>query len=185
VTFLEQALHLIREFQEPEDEKSRELILGLLAHSPDPLSRHQFTPGHLTCTGLLIHPDRSHILLIHHRRLNRWLLPGGHVEAADPSPAEAARREAQEETAVLTLPFFALAGMDVHGIPGRGAEPYHLHYDLKFAFLAQSGDFAADEAETRAAAWCPLTDLAFHEFELPASIRRAARRGRLLLEDLR
>ena len=55
----------------------------LLECSPEPFSRDQFVPGHITCTGLVIAPDRDGILLIHHRRLDRWLLPGGHVEAAD------------------------------------------------------------------------------------------------------
>jgi 8-oxo-dGTP pyrophosphatase MutT (NUDIX family) len=35
--------------------------------------------------------------LIHHPRLLRWMLPGGHVEA-DENPAEAALREVAEET---------------------------------------------------------------------------------------
>jgi hypothetical protein len=60
----------------PEEEKSRELILALLEHTPAPFSRDQFHPGHITCTALVLHPDdksfRWFIIT-----LRRWLLPAG------------------------------------------------------------------------------------------------------------
>jgi hypothetical protein len=67
----------------PVEEKSRELILALLQYTPAPFSRDQFHPGHVTCTALVLHPDGKRILLVHHHRLRRWLLPGGHVEESD------------------------------------------------------------------------------------------------------
>ncbi len=36
--------------------KSLELILLLLECSPNPFSRHQFTPGHITASGLVLPP---------------------------------------------------------------------------------------------------------------------------------
>jgi 8-oxo-dGTP pyrophosphatase MutT (NUDIX family) len=130
-------------------EKSRELTLGLLADTPAPFSRDQYAPGHITCTALVFHPRGKSILVMHHHRLKRWLLPGGHVEPDDPGLADAAAREACEETAVeldsRRRPF--LAGMDVHGIPARKAEPFHLHHDLIWCFRAASEEIAAtDEA---------------------------------------
>src|ERR1700730_5750156 len=102
--------------------KSRELILLLLECSPDPFSRDQFTPGHVTCTGLVLAPDDERLLLVHHRRLDRWLLPGGHVEPDDAAIWHAARREVTEETGVPLIPDGVppLAGIDVHGIPAKG-----------------------------------------------------------------
>jgi len=78
----------------PEEEKSRQLILALLEHTPAPFSRDQFHPGHITCTALVLDPDGRRVLLVHHHRLRRWLLPGGHVEASDVTLGDAARREA-------------------------------------------------------------------------------------------
>jgi 8-oxo-dGTP pyrophosphatase MutT (NUDIX family) len=119
--------------------KSRELTLGLLRHSADPFSRNQFQPGHITCTALVLHPEKPLVLFMHHHRLHRWLLPGGHVEPEDESLAAAAAREAVEETAVLLDPATPprLAGIDVHGIPPKKSEPYHLHHDLVWCFRAQ------------------------------------------------
>src|SRR5260370_11711435 len=125
-----------------EEEKSRERILALLEHTPAPFSRHQFHPGHITCTALVLHPDARRVLLIHHHRLRRWLLPGGHVEESDETLSGAARREAVEETAVRIAPGIKalLAGMDVHGIPAHKGEPFHLHHDLIFTLDAESDE---------------------------------------------
>jgi hypothetical protein len=69
---------LIRTFDDPSDGaaiKSLELILMVLECLPDPFSRAQFTPGHITCTGLVLAPDREKMLMVHHRRLARSLAP--------------------------------------------------------------------------------------------------------------
>src|ERR1017187_8465662 len=102
--------------------KSRDLVLMLLECSPAPFSRDHFTPGHITCTGLVLAPHGERVLLVHHRRLDRWLLPGGHVEREDAQIGDAARREVIEETGVALLPNPAppLCGVDVHGIPAKG-----------------------------------------------------------------
>src|SRR5215813_96805 len=92
-------------FHDPSDGqalKSVELIQMLLDCSPDPFSRDQFTPGHITTSGLVFSQDRDRILIVHHRRLERWLLPGGHVEPSDPSVEAAAAREVFEETGIHT-----------------------------------------------------------------------------------
>src|SRR4051812_37789652 len=57
---------LVRRYPAIPDPKSRELILMLLASTADPFSRHQFHPGHITCTGLVLPhtppPPRPHPL---------------------------------------------------------------------------------------------------------------------------
>jgi 8-oxo-dGTP pyrophosphatase MutT (NUDIX family) len=159
--------------------KSLELVLMLLESSPAPLSRDQFTPGHITCTGLVLAPDGERILLVHHRRLDRWLLPGGHVEPEDAAIGDAARREVIEETGVALVPNPAppLCGVDVHGIPANGREPYHLHHDLLFYFRAKSGEFRLS-CESHAVAWCAPAE--FDRYGLPGNLRRAYVRVREL-----
>jgi 8-oxo-dGTP pyrophosphatase MutT (NUDIX family) len=171
---------LAESFQEPLDGavcKSRELILMLLKGSLAPFSRKQFTPGHITCTGLVLAPDSRRLLLVHHRRLDRWLLPGGHVEARDPEIWESARREVIEETgAVLAVNGIPpLVSLDVHGIPARRNEPYHLHHDLVFRFRSLSETLQASE-ESRDVIWCDPEQ--FDRYELPDNVRRAYARLR-------
>ncbi len=172
-----EALALVRAFSPtPEEEKSRELILALLECSATPFSRDQFEPGHITCTAAVLHPDGSRVLLMLHHRHQRWLLPGGHVEDDDVTLSDAARREAIEETAVRIAGSSAgtLAGMDVHGIPARKREPFHLHHDLIFTFSANSEEFTLTD-EAPQVAWCGLDE--FARYNLPSSITRAVERA--------
>jgi 8-oxo-dGTP pyrophosphatase MutT (NUDIX family) len=156
-----------------EAEKSRELTLSLLSWSPAPFSRSVFTPGHVTCTGVVLSPDRHQVLLVHHRRLDRWLLPGGHVELEDLVASDTARREVIEETGANLDPAVrpTLVGCDVHAIPARGREPLHLHHDLIFGFQARSQQFECS-AESRAVVWRSVAQLS----DLPMSIRRSVAR---------
>jgi len=150
---------------------SRDLILMLLQHSAAPFSRHQFAPGHITCTGLVLAPEGDRVLLVDHRRLARWLLPGGHVEPQDADIGDAARREVVEETGVLLAAGIPpLVGADVHGIPPKRGEPYHLHHDLIFLFHALAAEFRAS-AESRAVLWCAPSD--FDRYQVPGNVRRA------------
>ena len=155
--------------------KSIELILMLLECSPAPFSREQFTPGHITCTGLVLAPDGERVLLVHHRRLDRWLLPGGHVEPGDVAIADAARREVVEETGTGLAEGSVFLGADVHGIPGRKHEPYHLHHDLLFGFRAVDEALRVSE-ESHAVVWCGAEE--FDRYVLPGNVRRAYRRMR-------
>lgn len=173
----EKTLALVRAFDaSPEEEKSRELIISLLELTDAPFSRDQFHPGHITCTAVVVHPNARQFLVMHHHRHQRWLLPGGHVEESDVTLSDAARREAIEETAVRIEPASParLAGMDVHGIPARKGEPFHLHHDLIFAFSAASEDFTVTEEAPRVA-WCGMEEVS--RYALPSNIVRAAARA--------
>ncbi len=152
--------------------KSRELILSMLSNTTHPLSRYQYMPGHITCTGLVLGPSGNRILLVHHARLERWLLPGGHVEDDDAGLADAARREVREETGAKldSMEPPLLIGLDVHAIPPKRDEPYHLHHDFVFLFRAVS-DEAVCSPESRAVEWCQPAD--FDRYDVPRNIRLA------------
>jgi 8-oxo-dGTP pyrophosphatase MutT (NUDIX family) len=154
--------------------KSRELVLQLLLNTETPFSRNQFTPGHLTCTALVLHPREARVLFMHHHRLKRWLLPGGHVEESDASPAAAAAREAQEETLVQLDASVAprLAGIDVHGIPPKNAEPFHLHHDLIWCFRAAAEEIAITD-EAPEVLWASAQD--WDRLAIAPSIRNSIR----------
>ena len=94
----------------------------------------------------------------------------------DTTMAGSASREAVEETGVIldsgVSP--ALVGLDVHGIPGRKKEPYHLHHDLIFRFRAATS-LVAGSSEVRGTAWCSVAR--FGDYDLPDPIRRAVMRS--------
>ncbi len=156
--------------------KSKQLSLDLLEHTPAPFARDQFIPGHITCTALVLHPAGESVLMMHHHRLGRWLLPGGHVEEFDASPAAAAAREAFEETNVAIDPQFEplLAGIDVHGIPPKRGEPFHLHHDLIWCFRAAT-DRIEKSDEAPQVMWAAERD--WDSLGVAESIRNSIRRA--------
>jgi 8-oxo-dGTP pyrophosphatase MutT (NUDIX family) len=150
----------------------RERMLTLVHAAGDPFARDHFTPGHFTASGFVLSPDGRSLLLIHHRKLNRWLQPGGHVERADTDIAAAARRELQEEVGLAQLPIegAAIFDLDVHAIPALGREPAHEHFDVRFLFRASSFGLQAG-SDARAARWVPLSQI--NEVESDRSVMRA------------
>jgi 8-oxo-dGTP pyrophosphatase MutT (NUDIX family) len=112
---------------------------------------------------------------MHHRKLRRWLLPGGHVEESDATLAATAAREADEETLVQINPVSIprLVGIDVHGIPAKKAEPFHLHHDLIWCFRAKTADIAVTD-EAPAVLWAGEAD--WDRLDIAHSIRNSIRR---------
>ena len=133
-----------------------------LIQTAAPFSRGQFAPGHLTCSACVLGDGGKRVLLVHHARLGRWLQPGGHVEPGDDSPLASARREVHEECGLDALERVGDApiDLDVHEIPGRGAEPGHLHYDLRYAFSVAGAPPLRQSEESIALRWLEVERLA-------------------------
>ncbi len=155
--------------------RSQLFTLDLLRHARDPFDRRAFDPGHVTASALVLCPYRTRVLLVFHKRLQRWLQPGGHVEPGDHDVVQTARRENLEETGVgLVVAHPILVGIDVHEIPAARAEPRHLHYDFMFGFIADS-DVLPESPEARQVAWCPIDALA--RFGADKPLRRGVERA--------
>ncbi len=129
----------------PGEKERLEPLIELLAHATEQeaMSRSHKV-GHITASGFVISMSRCHLLLIHHKKLQRLLQPGGHMEPADATPLSAARREIAEETHLTSLELIAYHAddqvpfdIDIHSIPARGDEPEHLHHDFRFLFHCQ------------------------------------------------
>jgi len=75
-----------------------ELFAAFVMAEPDCLWR-TCRPGHLTASAWIVDGTRRRVLLTHHRKLDRWLQLGGHVDG-DPDLRGAALREAHEELGV-------------------------------------------------------------------------------------
>lgn len=115
--------------------------------------------GHVTGSAWIINPEASHCLLIHHRKLGRWLQPGGHADGCSET-VTVARKEALEETGVRTLRLLQpeIFDVDIHTIPARGDVPEHLHYDVRYVFVALPGEETNDSAETNQVRWWKLDE---------------------------
>ena len=142
-----------------EEEGSLLRLLRFLSLSPDPFARDN-PEGHITGSAVIGRPDGSAFLLVHHRKLDRWLQPGGHTDETDADVLATALREAREETGVAdlkplsNLPF----DVDVHPIPARKKEPAHLHFDLRFLATTAETSLTPQPEETRDARWFTLEE---------------------------
>lgn len=155
----------------PSEAGAHERTLSMVESFAFPFDRDVFDPGHLTASGLVLSPDGTSVLLVHHRRLARWLQPGGHVDPEDESPDAAARREVEEETGVGRLvPRGGLIDVDIHAIPARGEEAAHHHFDLRFGYVATDAEISPDD-EVHDARWVEFGRLG--EYAVDASTLRA------------
>ncbi|HEU4563084.1 MAG TPA: NUDIX domain-containing protein [Gemmatimonadaceae bacterium] len=160
-------------------------VLDALERPADPFDRRTL-PGHVTGSAIVLSPEADAVMLVWHRKLGRWLQPGGHVHAEDGSVLATAERETREETglAELRAPWGAtIVHVDAHAIPPLGAEPGHVHYDIRYLLTAsRSAAVTANTREVRAASWFDLD--ALDTLEVDESMRRALHAARRLAAEL-
>jgi 8-oxo-dGTP pyrophosphatase MutT (NUDIX family) len=127
----------------------------------DPFSRSEL-PAHFTASALVVDPRGERVCMIHHKKLERWLQPGGHFETDDGGDAAAAAlREAREETSLevrLSNPDGVPIDLDIHVIPGRPEMPTHEHLDVRFLLHATDVSARFDPAESLGIRFMPWED---------------------------
>lgn len=99
---------------------------------------------HYTSTVFVISQEPpKRVLLIHHKKLDKWMPPGGHQEFSE-NPYEAAVREVKEETGIDIIPYIekpkAVDGRALslpvpnyifeEKIDVRDEQPKHYHLDM-------------------------------------------------------
>lgn len=92
-------------------------------------------PAHVTGSAWVVSPDRSRVLMMHHRKHDQWFQPGGHADG-DADIVRVALRETAEETGIDPAHIHLLGqdvfDVDIHTIPAMHGEPRHEHIDIRF-----------------------------------------------------
>ena len=118
-----------------------------------------------TVAIFVVHAEK--ILLIHHRKLDKWLPLGGHIEL-DEDPEQAALREAKEEsgfdvellgerpptTSPGTRALIAPRFLDIHRISDT-----HEHIGMIYWARPKDGKMTLATEEHHDIRWCSLADL--------------------------
>jgi len=92
-------------------------------------------PAHVTGSAWVVNPDRSRVLMMHHKKLNQWFQPGGHADG-DADIVRVALKETEEETGIsaedIKLVDGGIFDVDIHSIVPYGKDPEHEHIDVRF-----------------------------------------------------
>jgi len=155
-------------------------IRDFVSVCPNAFSRAN-AEGHVTASAIVARPEDAAFLLVWHRKLKRWLQPGGHMEEADGSVFAAALREAREETGLEGFGFpigERILDVDVHPIPSRGPDPAHFHFDIRYLVTVSAVETASREEEIR---WFALSQALAAGID--ESLARALRKAAEIIED--
>lgn len=138
-----QIIKLLENYLEyfPEEVKYIQPLRSALA-TACPLTDRNCYPEHITCSIALLDKTGEKVLLAKHRKLERWLYPGGHIEHEDTSLFAAGFRELVEETNISPSTIQAWwawpqqypFSIDKHRIPENSVkqEVEHWHWDFRF-----------------------------------------------------
>jgi len=126
---------------------SRTRILDALARLPRPFDE-EADLVHVTGSAVVV--GRRGTVLHLHKRLHRWMQPGGHIDPGE-APWDAALRESEEETGLVLRHADdgpRLIHLDVHD-----AANGHTHLDLRYLLLAPDEDPSPPPDESPEARW--------------------------------
>lgn len=157
-------LQMLRRYAEayPQELAVVDRIVALVEKHADCFDR-TCRPGHITGAAWVVSADRQRVALVHHRKLGRWLQPGGHADG-DGDVASVAWKEATEETGLADLTMLPTGDaltpldVDVHEIPaqydseGNLVEDAHQHHDIRFLFVARDSSLVVSD-ESHAVEW--------------------------------
>jgi 8-oxo-dGTP pyrophosphatase MutT (NUDIX family) len=120
------------------------------------------------------------LALIHHKKFDKWMVPGGHIEPFE-NQVEAAIREAREETG-LSIKLFSFLHTENNVndsqwilppeyfyqqlIPESTKEESHYHLDFAYLAFTNQVEFTFNSQETKDIKWVDLEEaLNFNLFE--------------------
>ena len=154
-------LKLLKTHQPFDNEEHRMWLetIDFVQQNPDCFERW-LSKGHITGSAWIVDESRKHVLLMHHRKLDRWFQPGGHADG-DPDIQQVALKEAQEETGLTSIQAIdsKLFDIDIHLIPANAKDPAHFHYDIRFLMQADRNELLQINSESKNLTWVLLEDV--------------------------
>ena len=157
--------------------------LRFISQHPNCFDRHQ-TDGHVTGSSWVVNPTRTHALMLHHRKLDLWLQPGGHADG-DPDIHYVVMKETSEETGVdmanIRLLSEAIFDVDVHTVHASEHDPRHEHFDIRFLLEIDDSLPLPGNDESHQIIWVPISQIA--RFNNALSLYRMVRKTEHLAFD--
>ncbi len=141
----------------------------------------QLMQGHVTGSAWVVNPAHSHVLMLHHRKLDLWLQPGGHADG-DSDIVRVALNETSEESGIdiqqIKLLSENIFDVDIHTIHESVHDPRHIHFDIRFLLEIDDQLPLPGNDESHQIGWVPLEKVA--RFNNALSLRRLVQKTRKL-----
>jgi len=120
------------------------------------------SPAHVTGSAWVVSPDRSQVLMMHHRKHGQWFQPGGHADG-DADILRVALRETSEETSLdpaqIRLLGETVFDVDIHTIQASVRGPQHQHIDVRFLVEIDNDLQIPGNDESHEIRWVDLIDV--------------------------
>jgi 8-oxo-dGTP pyrophosphatase MutT (NUDIX family) len=140
---------------------------------------------HFTSSIYIFHDagEEWKLLLVHHRKFNKWMIPGGHIDFGE-NPVEAVLREAYEETEtrpkLISFIHKEFIGADSKWllppeylfeqlIPPHGDDEEHYHLDCAYVGVTDSDSISRSDRESHDIAWFSEGEVEEHEQMFPGT----------------
>lgn len=148
----------------PEEKERLQQLIKYIENSTDEeITDWNNFNGHLVAGGFIYNIKTKKFLLLHHKDLDMYLYPGGHIDFNDQNPLTAAKREVEEETNLHDLQILShednkLIPLDIDTQLIRYNQrlnlPQHYHYDFRYLFIIDNNEIIKiDENELSDYQW--------------------------------
>ena len=150
---------LLNRYNPTSEEESlyKQKMLELIDCCPDCFLR-SCRVGHFTASAFLLNKEMTHVLLMHHTKLDKWMQLGGHCDG-DSDVLNVAIKEAQEESGIINIRALKsdIFDIDIHLIPPTEKEASHYHFDIRFLLHAHLDDKFTKNHESKELKWIEKT----------------------------
>ena len=115
--------------------------------------------GHITASAFIFDPSNKKTLLLHHKKLNKWLQPGGHCDGEKDTLSVAIKEVFEETGLVIENLSQEVFDLDIHTIPENKGVPEHEHFDVRYLLIADSTIPLVQNHETNQLNWVNLSEM--------------------------
>ncbi|WP_296620493.1 NUDIX hydrolase [Marivirga sp.] len=178
-------MNIIRQYspQSEEEKIFKQQMLQLYQEKSIVAFSRENLEAHFTASAWILNPNTQEVLLLHHKKLDKWLQPGGHADG-ETDLEKVARKEANEETALENLDLVSdqVFDIDIHLIPEKKGIPQHDHYDVRFAYFCSNKGGTQINSESKDFQWINIKDV--HTLTKEPSILRMVKKSKSILNGI-
>lgn len=152
-----------------ETERQQELINFLNNHNDEQITDWNNFDGHVVAGGFIYAKNEQRFLVLHHKDLDMFLYPDGHIDRDDVTPLDASKREVYEETGLNNIMEFTISSnelipidIDAHLIDynRRLDLPEHYHFEFRYLYIIDKIEkIKVDSNESSEYKWISVEEL--------------------------